>query len=362
MKLAVCIVTYDSASDLPDCLRSVAALEGVDVEVCVVDNASTDGSAELAERLVHELGLSAQIVRRTENAGFAVGMNDAIEATSESGALWVLAINPDARPAPDYVSRLLERAGPRVGALTGRLTRPAGSNGSGASEALDACGMVLRRTWRHLDRGSGEPDDGRYGGSQKGEAQQVFGATGAAALYRREALLDVAIPSDEEPSDEGLSDEGLSLVFDPLFHSYREDAELCFRLHERGWSVVYEPAARCEHRRAVVPANRRTTSAFVNFHSLKNRYLLRAYHETGATLWSTLPWALVRDLAALAWVLLRERGSLAAYAWLWRHRKTWWRRARAIRARRTVPARDIARWFSTESLPLHNSPSSSESS
>lgn len=344
MKVAVCIVTYDSAPDLPDCLRSVASLEGVEMAVCVVDNASTDGSADLAEGLLDELGLQGRVLRRPDNAGFAVGMNDAVAATAEGGAPWVLALNPDARPAPDYVRRLVERAERsgarelRVGALTGRLTRPAGPDGT---VTLDACGMVLRRTWRHLDRGSGEKDDGRYG-AQHGEAQRVFGATGAAALYRREALEDVAIPSEEAQN----------LVFDPLFHSYREDAELCFRLHERGWSVIYDPSARCEHRRAVVPANRRTTSAFVNLHSLKNRYLLRAYHETGATLLTTLPLAFLRDLAALAWVVVAERGSLAAYAWLWRHRKTWWRRARAIRARRTAPSRDVARWFGTESLPL----------
>ena len=345
MRVAVCIVTHDSAADLPGCLRSVAGL-GPGVEVCVVDNASRDGSADLAERLLAELDLAGRVVRRSDNAGFAVGMNEAIVATNSP---WVLALNPDARPAPDYVGRLVERAeackavGLRVGALTGRLTRPAESSGT---PTLDACGMVLRRTWRHLDRGSGKADDGRFG-----EAQQVFGATGAAALYRREALLDVAIPAGGE-----------TLVFDPLFHSYREDAELCFRLQERGWSVVYEPAARCEHRRAVVPAHRRQTSDFVNFHSLKNRYLLRAYHETGTTLWMTLPFALARDLGALVWVLVAERSSLGAYAWLWRHRRDWWRRAKVVRSRRLVSTSRVARWFTVSALPLTASRNSSEPS
>lgn len=341
MKISVCIVTYDSAQDLRGCLESVAALEtpGAAVQVCVVDNASADGSADLAERLAGELGLDARVIRRRDNAGFAVGMNEAVAATD--GA-WILALNPDARPAPDYVARLVARAEScdelwaghdlRVGALTGRLTRSDGTT-------LDACGMVLRRTWRHLDRGSGERDQGYDA------AERVFGATGAAALYRREALEDVALP--EAPGG-GTT----TLVFDPLFHSYREDAELCFRLHERGWGVVYDPAARCEHRRAVVPDNRRTTPAAVNFHSLKNRYLLRAYHETGATLLKTLPFALVRDAAALLFVLARERSSLGAYAWLWRRRREVWRRARTVRSRRTVPARRVARWFGTDALPL----------
>lgn len=323
-EVAVCIVTWNSAADLPDCLRAVAKLGDVAVELCVVDNASRDGSAELVEETAATLGLNALVLRNGSNEGFAAAMNQALAATD---ADWVLALNPDARPAPDYVRRLIDCARPDTGALTGRLVRPDGQ--------LDACGMVLRRAWRHLDRGSGEPDDGRYG-----DARRVFGATGAAALYRRAALLDVALPGDGDLE-----------IFDRLFHSYREDAELCFRLHERGWSVLYEPAARCEHRRAVLASNRRRTAGHVNLHSLKNRYLLRAYHQTAGNLLRTLPWTLPRDLGALLWVLAVERSSLGAYAWLWRHRRRWLERARIVRSRRTHHD-GVERWFRVDSLPI----------
>ena len=152
------------------------------------------------------------------------------------------------------------------------------------------------------------------------EPEQVFGATGAASLFRREALDDVAVDGE---------------VFDPRFHSFREDAELCFRLRERGWEVLYEPAAVAEHRRFNLPERRSAMPAFVNFHSLKNRYLLRLYHQTGGNFVRTFFPTLVRDLAALGYVLLRERSSLAAYAWLWRHRRELLRRRRIIQGRRT---------------------------
>ena len=62
--------------------------------------------------------------------------------------------------------------------------------------------------------------------------------------------------------------------------SERVPAELCFRFQGRGWDVIYEPRAVAEHRRRVVPAGRAALPAFINYHSLKNRYLLRAYHQT----------------------------------------------------------------------------------
>lgn len=316
--VAVCIVTYDSAPDLPGCLESIGRLDHRPLEIVLADNASRDGSLEIARQHA-PAGIPFQALGMEENLGFAAGMNAAFARTR---APFVLTLNADARPSPDYVTRLLARAGqPRVGAVTGRLVRPTGE--------LDACGMRLTSNWRHLDRGSGEPDRG-----QLSHPERVFGATGAASLFRREALDDVAVDGE---------------VFDPRFHSFREDAELCFRLRERGWEVIYEPAARCEHRRFNLPERRSDMPPAVNCHSLKNRYLLRLYHQTGGNLVRTLVPTLARDLGALGYVLLRERSSLAAYSWLWRNRKDLLRRRRIIQGRKTV---EVDRWFHVEGLPL----------
>lgn len=320
VKVAVCIVTWDSAADLPGCLESIGRLDHRPLEIVVVDNASRDGSLEIARRRAPE-GIPLEAVASPENLGFAAGMNAALARTQ---APFVLTLNADARPSPDYVTRLLARAGQpglKVGAVTGRLVRPSGD--------LDACGMRLTSNWRHLDRGSGERDQG-----QLARPERVFGATGAASLFRREALDDAAVEGE---------------ILDPRFHSFREDAELCFRLRERGWEVLYEPAAVCEHRRFNLPERRSGMPAEVNRHSLKNRYLLRLYHQTGGNLVRTLFPTLARDLGALAWVLLRERSSLSAYSWLWRNRRDLLRRRRIIQGRKTV---DVDPWFRVEGMPL----------
>ena len=327
--VAVCIVAHNSAADLPGCLEVVGRLEHRPLQIVVVDCASEDGSLDAARRHAPP-GLPFQAIELGENRGFTGGMNAALAA---SDAPWVLSLNADARPAPDYVSRLLARAAAhpelRAGALIGRLARPVAADGT---RRLDACGMRLTRTWRHLDRGSGEVDRGQYAAPER-----VFGASGAASHYRREALEDAAVDGE---------------IFDPRFHSFREDAELCFRLRERGWEVLYEPAATAEHRRFNLPERRSAMPAVVNYHSLKNRYLLRLYHQTAGNFLRTLLPTLVRDLMAIGWVLLAERTSLPAYGWLWSHRREILRRRRAIQARRTVPASAIDRWFSTAGEPL----------
>ena len=77
--------------------------------------------------------------------------------------------------------------------------------------------------------------------------------------------------------------------------------------------------------------------------------VLVAAHQTAGNLLRTLPWTLARDLGAAAWVLARERSSLGAYGWLWRHRRAIAERARRIRAGRTVT---VERWFAIDGEPL----------
>jgi GT2 family glycosyltransferase len=327
--VAVCIVTHNSAADLPGCLQAIGELRHRPLEGVVVDCASGDGSLDAARAHAPGGGLPWTAVGLADNRGFAGGMNEAISRTA---ADWVLSLNADARPAPDYLDRLLACAassGLRVGAVTGRLVRPADPSGV---RLLDACGMRLTPNWRHLDRGSGEPDQG-----QLVVPERVFGATGAASLFSRAALLDVAVDGE---------------VFDPSFHSFREDAELCFRLRERGWEILYEPSAFCEHRRFNLPERRSAMPPAVNYHSLKNRYLLRLYHQTGGNLVRTFFPTLARDLLALGYVLARERTSFPAYTWLWRNRRDILRRRRAIAARRTMPSTDLDRWFWQAGEPI----------
>ena len=320
--VAAFVVAHNHARTLRATLAALAAQTVPLDRVVVVDNASGDNSLALAEELAR--ALPAEVVGWQENRGFAAAANEAIRRTA---APWVLALNPDCRLAPDYLEGLLAAAGrdERVGAATGLLLRAQGAE-LAASETVDSAGMVVTAAGRHLDRGSGRALRACWE-----RPARVFGASGAAALYRRAALEDVAYPAGE--------------VFDETFFSYREDADLAWRLQRRGWSCLYWPPARGWHARGLKPELARRGSEAVNRHSVRNRFLLRWSNADWRWRLACFPWWLLRDLAVTGACLTVERSSLPALAEAWALRRRQRARGDANASRALVSGWAVARWF-----------------
>jgi GT2 family glycosyltransferase len=322
---AVVIVTHNHAETLATCLAAVGGLRPAPDRVVVIDNASIDSSAEIPAK--HSSDLTITVVREERNTGFAAAANRGIAATSEP---WVLLLNPDCAPRPRLAETLLNAVAvqpeaARIGAVSPKLLRAEGS-GLEAQAVIDAAGMVVTPSGRHLDRGAGRRDDGSFD-----LPAWVFGGTAAAILLRREALDDIAYPSSE--------------FFAVPFFAYREDAELAWRLQLRGWRCLYVPQAVAAHRRGFRPEEGRRGHAAINRFSVRNRFLLRRHCADWLWHLRCFPWWLLRDLVVIGACLTVERASLPALADVWRLRNDSRQRRQWVLGRRTAPPRQITRWF-----------------
>ena len=324
---SVVVVTHNHADTIPACLAAVAALEPPPQRVVIVDNASRDASPDVAAGWAAKLQL--RILRQQTNAGFATAVNHGIR---ESDSGWVLSLNPDCAPSPDFVARLLRAVATQpesdtIGCVTGKLIRAEGPD-LRTDGILDAAGMVVTRSGRHFDRGAGEAERGQFD-----RRAWVFGGTGAATLYRRRALEDVAYPENE--------------AFAESFFAYREDAELAWRLQWRGWRCLYEPSAVAAHGRTYRPERGRRGHTTINQLSVRNRFLLRMHCADFGWHVGCFPWWLARDLMVIGACLTVERSSLPGLAQAWRLRQDAVRRRRWVMSRRTTPSRRLRRWFRT---------------
>jgi GT2 family glycosyltransferase len=304
--VSIIVISHNDERDLPLSVGSALAQRGVRIETIVVDNASSDDSRAVVAKLP-----GARLQALPENVGFAAAMNLGIEATS---GRYILALNPDCRVEPDFASILTERldSDPSIGSASGRIFRAAGSKLE-KTDLLDSAGIRFTAAGRHFDRGSGRPAANLYL-----EEEEIAGASGAAGFYRREALESGKISTG---------------YFDSDFFLYREDADLAWRLHKLGWKCLYVPTAVAYHRRRNLPERRRQMPAVVNFHSVKNRFLLRINNQSTSALWATAIPTFARDAIVLAACLTVERTSLPAFGWLWRNRKRLWQKRSEIQAK-----------------------------
>jgi GT2 family glycosyltransferase len=319
--VSVTIVTFNSGRFIKRCLESVLEQKYSNMEVVVIDNASTDGTIDLLEQFADR----CRICYNDENLGFAAAQNQAI---AMSQGEWVLTLNPDVLLLPNFIQALVDagQVDPKVGSVCGKLLTIRASFDLPDKQLVDSTGIYFTPMLRHLDRGSQEIDNGHYL-----NFEYVFGATAAAALYRRSMIDDIAV---------------LGEFFDPDFFVYREDADVAWRAQLMGWRCIYTPLARGYHVRNVLPGNRRALPSVINMHSVKNRFLLRLKNMTPDLYRRNWVSITARDLVVIGACLLHEHGSLKAF-WYLAHN---WRRViekrREIMKRRRVKDDYISSWFS----------------
>lgn len=213
-RLSVVIVNWNSREDLRGCLASLAAQTLRGLEIIVVDNGSSDGSAEMAAAGFP----SARLVRLTGNLGFAEGCNRGIAIAR---APWVAMLNNDTVADPDWAQTLAaaaDAAPARCGMLQSLMLfrdRPGVVNSTGLELTRGGAG---RDRWEETPR---PPAADRA-------PQEIFCPTAGAAAYRREMLDAIRLA------------EGW---FDSRHFMYFEDLDLGWRARLAGWTALFVPAS-----------------------------------------------------------------------------------------------------------------------
>jgi N-acetylglucosaminyl-diphospho-decaprenol L-rhamnosyltransferase len=228
-RIAVVIVTYNSANVLADCLAALRdGAEGVDLsDVVVVDNASTDESIRVARDAAE---LTIQIVRLGTNRGYAAGFNAGVEALAGREPDAVLLINPDCRLRPGTLAVMAQAlSAPGRGIVAPRLLNLDGTLQPTLRRAPTVRGALAEALVGGKLAGRMGLGELIFDESSHDRARSSAWATGAALLISWQAVVQVG-PWNES------------------FLLYSEETEFIFRAADRGWTMWYEPSAVVDHR------------------------------------------------------------------------------------------------------------------
>jgi GT2 family glycosyltransferase len=231
--VTVVVVSWQGRQLLGACLESLKG-QTLPHRLVVVDNASTDGTAEFLA--AEHPGVT--VVTTSANLGFAGGVQAGLDVVDTP---YAALLNNDAQADPGWLEALVGslEAHPEAAAVTSRMVladRPG---------VLNNTGVLLLPGGYGTDRGFGEPD-GAYV-----EPDEVFGFSGGAALLRMSAVRAVG-------------------GFARRFFLYYEDTDLAWRLRLAGWTVRYEPRAVVRHEHSATVDQQSDTFAF---HNERNRLL-----------------------------------------------------------------------------------------
>jgi GT2 family glycosyltransferase len=299
--VSVVIPNWNGRLFLERCLLSLREARG-SVETIVVDNGSSDGSAEFIRERFPEV----RVVAAESNRGFASAVNAG--ARSARGR-YLAILNNDTEVSPAWLDELLACLERHPGAASAaakvlRLDDPL---------VLDGAGDAMTWSLKAYRRGRGERDRGQYE-----REEQVFSAAGTACLWRADVFRELG-------------------GFDETFFAYYEDVDLGFRARLAGYECWYAPRAVVYH--ASHAAARTRWREFDSLHSVRNRWattvknapapwLRRNWHNVlvGETL------SLARSVVAGTLPLVLRAYGEAIRAW-----PSWRAERRLIQRRLAVP-------------------------
>jgi GT2 family glycosyltransferase len=290
-RTAAIVPNWNGAARLPRCLRSIAAQTGATADIVVADNASSDGSPEVA------VATGARVLRLPENRGFAGAVNRAV---AETNSEFVALINNDVELDAGWLAALIEGLDrhPECGMATGRTMM------YGEQRLLDGAGDALCLGFAAARLGYGNRDGVFYQ-----QERRVLAVSGAACLIRRRVFEHIG----------GLEE---------TFFAYLEDVDFCLRAQLAGFQALYVPGAMAWHEGSASSGGAAALHPRVATLMTAHQLLLAARYARGGALRVMLPRIVLVQLLWAARLLLRGRAGawlrgLALAARHWKRMRRW---------------------------------------
>jgi GT2 family glycosyltransferase len=311
LDVIVIIVNRNGGEWLAKCLTALCGQTIVPKKVVLVDNDSTDSSlVDLDTRFPR-----VQVIKLKENIGFAAANNLAVKMLGKTD--WVALLNPDAFPEPSWLQNLLlaAQANPEYAFFGSRMVKASSTAQlDGTGDVYHVSGLVWRR------------DHGRLSTKILDRAGEIFSPCAAAALYRRDAFLEIG-------------------GFDENYFCYLEDVDLGFRLRLLGYRCLYVPEAVVHHVGSAITGKH---SEFSLYYGHRNLVWTYVKNMPWPLFWLYLPQHILLNIISVLWFTLRGQGRILCKA-KWdalRDLLRVWRQRKVIQSRRKVTAWELRRLMS----------------
>ncbi len=405
--VTISLINYNGKKFVFQAIESAVNQDYSNLEIILIDNASTDGTREEIEKRIPEWeerrkkirgelqkGTSEEIppnppfskggtndgnnfikyIKNTENAGFGRPHNEAMRMMKGD---FILLLNYDAILKPDYIKNALEIfKDEKIGAVQGKLLRYNFDKNELCKDRenpklniIDTTGLMMFKNRRIVCIGQGQQDKGQFE-----KKKEIFGADGAVPVYRKKALEDVKLPIIKTQNAKRKTynakysnkiNPALHVMrymlydyeyFDENFFMYKEDVDLAWRMRLAGWKTVYTPKAVAYHGRGSgdsmaknyfdIIKERRKINNFAKYLSFKHQRLMQIKNDFPSLLFTKhLPQFMIKEIGAWIYMAIFERFTLRVLKDLYRDIPLFLKKRKMVMAKKRVGVKEMERWF-----------------
>ncbi|MDX9892949.1 MAG: glycosyltransferase family 2 protein [Patescibacteria group bacterium] len=339
-KVSVQIITWNSMRYIFDCLESLMRQNFRDFSVIIIDNGSDDGTVEF----IRNNYPTVSVLQNFKNIGLSKANDQGIKLAKGE---YVLIMNPDVILAANFLQDIVNFAdqhpeggvfGSKVLKLKSEAIDQGDQNGlreSIRSNIIDSAGLEIFKSRKVINRGEGQKDNGQYD-----RTQEVFGISGACVLYRRKALEEIKIRQE---------------YFDYDFFAYKEDIDICWRMHLYGYGCWYHPQAVCYHYRRLsapddknirsIVKSRKEVSKMLRALSFRNQHLMIVKNDQFINILMAWPWFLFWELKIIFYALIFEPFQYREIVKFFKLLPSMLLKRRTIMAHKVTKPKEIRKWF-----------------
>lgn len=319
------ILTWNGAEYLPWLIKSLKEQSFKNWKLLVLDNASIDNSLAI----VNEHCPEAKVIRQKNNVGFARGNNLLINWSDTD---YIFTLNQDVILDKDFIKKNVDflEKNKEVASSSGKLLYWDFHKGT-KTKTIDSFGLKIDKKRQVIDNHQGKKDFDT-------KDIEVFGLSGAAVIYRKKALQDIAIAIGDHFE-----------YFDEAFFAYKEDVDLAWRLRILGWQNWMLGSTSAYHHRTISThknlREKRKYHAFANKLSYRNHLMMIYKNSFYKNLWRDFWTIKLYELKKFMYLALFERSTLNGLGEYFKSLPELSKKRAQIMKKRKVSAEDMYKWF-----------------
>ncbi len=354
--VSVNLVVHNGEKYIRQCLGSVLRQTHKNIEVNILDNASTDKTLEIIKLEIGNWKLEIpnfSVIQSKRNWGTWLGQEELLKY---SRGEYIVALSVDVVLDPHFIEEAVRvfKKDPKIGAIQGKIYKYEFPYIRDTRyKILDTAGFQIFRSRRIINIGHGQEDRGQFS-----QEREIFAAEGAAPVLRRQALEDCRLVSQVSNygSRTSIVDSGGGLIIDPDFFWYGDDLDLAWRMRLFGWKQVYAPMAIAYHDRQTTKALagggwrefikiRKTVPMFKRRLDWRNTTLAIIKNDFTANFLRDLPLVFWRQLRLWVYFLLFEPSMFLEIFRVAKMLPKMLKRRSEIMRKARVSAKEMRKWF-----------------